>query len=273
MKKNLTLILTFAALIVAISMQAQTKFYVYNTDGSTIEFLISNVDSISFTEPVEITSVTDCQGNSYPVVKIGQQYWMAENLKCTKYDTQSEKAGQTLTTSESATIAPYYTDGRQTITEYSENLSEVQRNKLGLLYNWAAATGLTEQEAIDQLTDFETKRQGICPNGYHIPTVAEWGVLAEVCGGSEVAGKKLKATSGWYEDLNGTDDYGFAGLPAGNAIANDVDYVGFNTDFWSSTAYDEDEVYIRVCSYAFDRFDRDIGGKYKGKSVRCLRDN
>jgi hypothetical protein len=63
-------------------------------------------------------TVTDCQGHSYPIVKIDDQYWMGENLQCTKYDTESERPGVMLSTSSISTYAPYYTDGRNATTEY-----------------------------------------------------------------------------------------------------------------------------------------------------------
>jgi len=217
-------------------------------------------------------SVIDCQGNTYPVVKIGEQYWMAENLKCTKYDTESEKAGQILTTSETDANAPYYTDGRQTVTGYSDNLTEAQREKLGLLYNIAAAGGFTEFEAMTKTGGFGTQRQGICPNGFHLPTIEEWDVLAEACGGVAISGKKLKTTTGWYEYDDGTDYYGFAALPAGFAYGSNVYNVGEIVQFWSSNADNDDYLYYAYLYYNDDELFR--GSRQDGAlSVRCIRNN
>lgn len=231
-------------------------------------------------------TVTDCQGHTYPVVKIGNQYWMGENLQCTKYDTQSERAGAMLSTSGNRTYAPYYTDGRNVYTEDSGNLTSNQRKKLGLLYNWAAAVGLaTESEAMSRTTSFSGRRQGICPNGWHIPTDAEWSVLSITLGGikgsdSDIpnavkfsdVGKKLKATSGWYNSGNGTDKYSFAALPAGFAGGSAVDVVGDYAFFWTVTPRNDCQAYICFLYYAYESLyslGNNKGGAY---SVRCVKD-
>ena len=80
---------------------------------------------------------------------------MGENLQCTKYDTQSERAGAVLSTSSSSTLAPFYADSRNVTTEKSDNLTANHRRKLGLLYNWAAAVGLaTAEKAEAQISSF-----------------------------------------------------------------------------------------------------------------------
>jgi uncharacterized protein (TIGR02145 family) len=68
--------------------------------------------------------------------------------------------------------------------------------KYGRLYTWDAA-------------------KTACPSGWHLPSQSEWGWLLETVGGSDVAGKWLKARSGWGKDGNGIDPYGFSALPRG----------------------------------------------------------
>lgn len=247
-------------------------------------------DNVSFKIICGVTSVIDCQGHTYPVVKIGSQYWMAENLQCTKYDTQSERAGQTLKTSSGYIFAPYYTDGRYANTEYSGKLTQEQRKHLGLLYNWAAAMGYaTGSQAKSQTGNYSGRRQGICPNGWHLPNRADWNTLANALGGvpqtnnygyvnySNV-GAKLKSRSGWYISGwyigNGTDDYGFSGLPAGFAAGSNVVSVGEQGVFWSSDAKNYIKAY--ECTL-FDNCSDLSSGTYPdikdcACSVRCLRD-
>jgi len=86
-----------------------------------------------------------------------------------------------------------------------------------------------------QLYDWETAIR-VCPPGWHLPSDKEWQELVNFAGGDKVAGKKLKATSGWNNNSNGTDDYGFAALPGSFCTS-----IGFGTGFgsrglwWSST--------------------------------------
>ncbi len=60
--------------------------------------------------------------------------------------------------------------------------------------------------------------QGICPNGWHLPSTGEWWMLVNAIGGEQVAGTKLKSMEGWDLDGNGTDYYGFSALPGGRRI-------------------------------------------------------
>jgi uncharacterized protein (TIGR02145 family) len=217
-------------------------------------------------------AVSDICGNTYRYVKIGNQVWLAENMKCNKYDTESEQAGVTLPTSNSTTYAPYYTNGRNTTTSYSGNLTDAQREKLGFLYNWAAVVGLSSaSEAKEQTTAFGGTRQGICPNGWHVPSETEWNELAETLGGSADSGKKLKTTSGWYDNGNGTDLYGFEALPAGYGNAYSVLNVGYGAYFWTATPYDEEFARNKYFNYTMDNLGSANISKWYVRSVRCVK--
>lgn len=83
--------------------------------------------------PNQTGTVTGISGKVYPTVKIGDQWWMAENLNETKYDTESNKAGAIIYTSEKEVYTPYYTKSRM--------------KNAGLLYNWAAAVEVRDGQA------------------------------------------------------------------------------------------------------------------------------
>ncbi|MZP82744.1 MAG: hypothetical protein GX467_07550 [Rikenellaceae bacterium] len=84
----------------------------------------------------------------------------------------------------------------------------------------------------------------------------------------------MKATSGWNDDGNGTDDYGFSALPGGDryydgGLFNNMgDYGGW----WSSTEYDDAYAWYRIMSDYYGNVYRDYYYKRHGFSVRCVRD-
>ena len=105
-----------------------------------------------------------------------------------------------------------------------------------------------------------------------MPSKAEWETLFTAVGGTTVAGTKLKSKSGWYNNGNGTDEYGFSVLPAGNrdseGLYNDA---GKGARFWSST---ENSSYAYYWFFAYDSERVGSGYTYKneGFSIRCIKD-
>jgi uncharacterized protein (TIGR02145 family) len=86
-----------------------------------------------------------------------------------------------------------------------------------------------------RLYDWETAKKA-CPAGWHLPSDAEWQTLVDFVGGKYIAGKKLKSTSGWNMDGNGTDEYGFSALPGGSGYSDGYfDIAGYNGSWWSAT--------------------------------------
>lgn len=203
-------------------------------------------------------------------VEIGEQYWLKQNTKCIEYDTESEAfeaswlTNNTIPTSSSSVYTPYYTPS--TTEGY------------GYYYNWAAAVGVENGQS--QTTAFSGKRQGICPNGSHIPTADEWNALKTFIEtkdgkGSGTAGKHLKSnTVDWKGKKDHLDTYGFAALPAGHADGSSVYYVGESADFWTATPYESDSDYacVRHLYYHKDYLNDNSEDKTNGQSVRCLRD-
>jgi len=234
-------------------------------------------------------TISDICKNTYPVVTIGTQTWMAENMRCNKYDTKSEayKASwlteNTIPTSGSAVDTPYYTDASdrsnwntKVYGDYSQNLTNFQVDKLGYLYNWAATVGV--DDGLQKTTAFTGNRQGVCPNGWHVPSKAEWQTLQDYIEvaqgkGSNTASKHLKTTLGWYNNGSGADTYDFAALPAGGTTGGSVYYVGRVTDFWTATPTEDSsgDAYALYLNYDKDYLFSGTVYKYSGKSVRCVK--
>lgn len=184
-------------------------------------------------------------GRKYPVVKIGNQLWMAENLD---YKFDGCDIGPTGTPSTPS--AWYYNNDEAT---YGIDGTR----KCGLLYNWHAVKHLNDN------------RSTLCP-GWHVPTNDEWTALANAVGGTSTAGTKLKAANvSWATSWGGTDDYGFGVLPAGIYVGS-FGYDVSDADFWSiiesgSRAYSSGFVTGATMSQG-------LSNKFNGYSVRLVKD-
>ncbi len=198
----------------------------------------------------------DRDGQTYKTVKIGDQVWMAENLN---YETPAS---------------------------FCYNDSAKYCDKYGRLYTWAAAmdsagTWSTNGKGCGYgrtcrvaSAGSATLVRGVCPDGWHLPTQTECNTLFTAVGGKSTAGTKLKSTSGWYDNGNGTDAFSFSALPAGN---RDDDgsfyYAGNYAYFWSATELNSLDAYGMTLYYNYDEATLfDHGYKDLGSSVRCVKD-
>ena len=148
--------------------------------------------------------------------------------------------------------------------------------KYGRLYDWATAMKLTSDCNSNYCSSqINSPHQGICPSGWHIPSDGDWDILMNYVGGSSVAGKKLKTTWDWYNDGNGTDEYGFSALPGGYGDSDDrFSIVGHYGYWWSAS---EDGLggtiaYSRGMNYYVEDARWSISDKSYLSSVRCLQD-
>ena len=194
--------------------------------------------------------VDDRDGQTYKTVKIGDQWWMAENLN--------------------------YEGGDS----YCYNDSAEYCAKYGRLYDWAtvmdsvgtwSTNGKGCGEGLECSPTYPVR--GVCPEGWHLPSKAEWNTLFTAVGGQSTAGKVLKSTSGWYDNDNGTDAFGFLVLPAGSRFYYGSYYgEGGNAYFWNSTESRSGSAY-NMYLYCDDVYAY-LGGidKGYGYSVRCLKD-
>jgi uncharacterized protein (TIGR02145 family) len=188
------------------------------------------------------------EGQVYNTVLIGTQCWLKENLNIGTMINGSEDMEN------NGTIEKYC---------YDDNPSNCEL--YGGLYQW------------NELMQYVTNEgaQGICPDGWHVPIKVEWDILAEILGGSDFAGGKMKSTIGWYNNGNGTNISGFTALPSGkrttgSLIFRDIDKFA---DYWSSTSriiYSE-TLRWRLF-YAFEDLTYFSHDWDYGYSVRCVKD-
>lgn len=184
--------------------------------------------------------VDDRDGQVYKYTTIGNQVWMAENLR---YKIKED------------TVADPSNDFR------SECFFSVDScSVMGLVYNWNVA-------------------KDACPRGWHLPSEKEWNILVGRMGGDVEANYRLRATSGWKElnrneNLNGSDDCGFMLLPSQETYKPNIGYVA---DAWSSSEGSSEDneliLFFRVVSYRTDlKLLYTDGYKSDLKSIRCLKD-
>ena len=114
--------------------------------------------------------------------------------------------------------------------------------------------------------------RGLAPQGWHVPSDAEWSILTDYLGYG-VAAKKLKSKFGWMEEGNGSNESGFSGLPGGNRYDDGTfSAIGDGGYWWSSTEYLTYGAWYRYLYYGYGFVLRYHYSKERGFSVRCLRD-
>ena len=206
-----------------------------------------------------ITPVTDVEGNVYQTVRIGNQVWMAENLKTTKYNDETAIPNVTENTEWIALSEDAYC--------WAQNNEATFKPLYGALYNWYAV---------------ETGK--LCPTGWHVPTDGEFstmeislGMTSEQANGTDFRGtdqgKQMKNTTGWQTGQNGTNTSGFSALPAGyrSYITGISEGIGLITYFWSATGLDENIAVYRRLDGDNDKVFRSGTYKKAGKSIRCVK--
>ena len=214
----------------------------YTLDGDQYQFKIIADDDLF---------LVDIDGNVYQTVQIGNQHWMAENLKVTHYRNGDPIPHLTSNSDWASTSLGAYC-------AYDNNEGNVET--YGRLYNWYT---------VDD-------PRGLAPQGWHVPTDDEWQTLVDYLGGSSVAGGKLKeaGTEHWNSPNTGaTNESGFTALPGGYRSSNGYYYYMGNFGyFWSSTEGSSDLAWSRRLDYNSSGVYRYDGRRLFGFSVRCLRD-
>ena len=208
-------------------------------------------NEVTFTTTI-LTTVTDIDGNTYNTVQIGDQVWMSENLKTTRY----RNGGQipNVTTDNTAW-------GNLTTGAWSYYNNDVSNNAIyGKLYNWYTTLGDT-----------------LCPTGWGVPTNAEWTTLTTYLGGGSVAGGKMKSigTAYWNSpNVGATNESGFSGLPGGFRYRVGSFYgIRDGAVFWSASEIVDNYAWNRNLYFDVGFVDWvQIIDKSGGASVRCLRD-
>ena len=207
--------------------------------------------------------IQDVDGNVYKIVKIGDQWWMAENLKVVHYRNGDPIPKVSGDLEWSSTLEGAYC-------HYEPNSPDV--NTYGLLYNWYAVNDI----------------RGLAPEGWHVPTDQEWKVLESYLGmtqgevdddgwrGTNEGGKlKENGSEHWEEPNEGaTNESGFTALPAG--FRNEGWFLGLwgAAYFWTSTQYVGTYAWYRTLGWNFNKISRYKYGDWNdGMSIRCVKDD
>ncbi len=258
----------------------QNPTHIYaNTGTYTISLTASN-GAFTKTETktdyiTVIEALTDYDGNTYQVVQIGNQLWMAEDLRVTHYPNGDPIPNVTDNT-DWENLADNNTDDAYCFYNNDSNTD------YGALYTYAAVIG-------DDWVRDNIDGQGVCPDGWHLPTDAEWKTLEMSLGmsqtdadnsdwrGTDEGGKmKETGTTHWNSPNTGaTNSSGFSALPGSGRNADDggtFGTLGANSMWWSATEYTGSYAYRRILSYDNAKVYRGYVTKSGGFSVRCVRD-
>jgi uncharacterized protein (TIGR02145 family) len=224
------------------------------TDNTKTKPLTVNATSLA--------SVTDVDGNLYKVVKIGDQFWMAENLKTTKYNDGSDIPNITDNTEWKNATDGAYCWHKNDIDTYKE---------LGALYNWhVVGTGK------------------LAPKGWHVPTEKEFDILemnhglseedAAIIGWrgeTEQIGYKLKSVNGWDGNGNGINEFGFNSFPSGLKYWDARTFypsTEIASWYWSQTLNTDENAMRLQLSSTKNGSHKEFFYKNYGINVRCIKD-
>ena len=230
----------------------------------------------------EVSVITDYDGNTYKTLKLGNQWWMAENLNTTHYADGSEI---NLVENSANWYSLSYEEKAYC---YYNNNENGEKNIYGALYSWAAAMNGSSASNYNP-----SGVQGVCPDGWHLPSDNEWKELEMYLGmsesetnevlyrgtneGSKLAGNKNTWVNGYLKNDTTFDESGFTAVGGGYR-----DYYGTfhnltaTAVFISSTDTLNWSMWYRGLMYNNTKIDRHYGitgaNKKYGFSVRCVKD-
>ena len=246
-------------------LSANTTYYVraYATNAIGTAY----GDNVSFTtagQPCPGTpTVTDVDGNTYNTVLIGQQCWMKENLR-----------------------TKHYAAGGVVEYKYPNGQSATQ-STYGLIYNWLGVmNGATSSNGNPSYV------QGICPAGWHVPSLSEWEQLSSYVGSltsyrcdvnnSGSIARALATTSGWQNyswsscnpgyNQSGNNATGFTAMPSGYWWNSNFYDFAVEADYWTATQSNEGEAYRLRVRYDDSYLNSTYVNKNHWLGVRCVKD-
>lgn len=246
--KKLILIICLA--LMSSATFCQTKVMkITRKNGQSESVVLSEIRKITF-ESVD-SIVTDIDGNGYKTITIGNQIWMAENLKVTRYNDGTPIFPMT----GASQIFDLYDSSTGGFCAYNFDSSNVQ--EYGYLYNWRSVnTGK------------------LAPVGWHIPTKSDWETLINYLGGESVAGGKLKetGTDHWNgQNIDASNIVWFSALAGGLISASGVVNLRTSGLWWSSTESEELGAYSLSLYYDSGSVYISSESKPSCFSIRCIK--
>jgi len=223
------------------------KAYAYNSVGT------SYGSTKNFTTlQASAGGVIDIDGNLYDTVVIGTQTWLVQNLKVSRLNDCTNIAlviGETDWANQTASAYCWF-----------DNDESSYKNTYGAMYNW-----------------FAVNTGKLCPEGWHVPSHAEWVTLVNYASGDTIAGGKLKetGTDHWGPpNIGATNEFGFTARGGGQRSGNDGFYYLRNETgyWWSTKEEDPDDAWSWVINSDVAVILNQIGYKKDAYSVRCIKD-
>jgi len=230
------------------NLRSNTKYYIRAYATNNVGTTYGDIQSFTLWLNVQDEPINDIDGNTYNTIRIGDQIWMQENLRVTKFQNgiSLKQLSNQSDWSEKETYG-YYTN--------------VEYVSFGYVYNGYAIDG----------------NENICPSGWHVPTESEWNTLINYLGGSSVAGGKMKESSDYYWTLPnlGADNVsGFTALPNGYVGSDGTSHdklqdASFMVATFDSSGNPEfatiENNYTSVSIYG-------TSAKVSSASIRCIKD-
>ena len=273
--KKTAYLLSVIILLISTIVFAQMEMKIQKIDGDLISIPIDEIDSLYF-EETDLT-VTDYDGNVYQAIQIGDQIWMAENLRTTHF---ADGTPIPLVTDNTAwgNLGDNNTD--KAYCWFNNNISNAE--PYGALYTWAAVMNGANSSSANP-----SGVQGIAPDGWHIPSDDEWKELEMFLGMSQAQANqtgwrgtdqadqlKEEGTAHWSNGNNGNNSTGFTALGGGGRFPDSGAFAGFTEMgfWWSATENTGTSIYVRCMFFSSGQIWRDDEVKSEGFSVRCIKD-
>lgn len=200
----------------------------------------------------KVETVTDIDGYIYEVLEIGNQFWMIDNLRVSRY--------------RNGDLIPVEHDNENwdnlkigACCNYENNHEYYE--EYGKLYNWYA---------VDD-------NRGLAPEGWHIPSNEEWQILIDYLGGNEIAGGKLKEAGSKHwgiENKDATNESDFCAIPGGDrSFHGSFTHIGSHGYWWSSSEVTSGSAKCKIIGYCYNNISDFCLNKSAGLSIRCIKDS